>query len=207
MTRIAIIGTGRMAVGLGAGWARAGHEVALGSRDPAGKTEVATSVGNGARVMSIHDALGAAEVAVLAAPYPAVESLAGEHADDLRGIPVVDISNPFDNLPDNRISGAEVTARAIGDGAQVMAAFKDNFAKTLLDPEDSTGAPRDVHYAGDDEAAKATLAGLIRDLGFRPVDCGPLRNARVLDGMVPLMIELDRRYAGGNGKSSWKFLG
>jgi len=41
--------------------------------------------------------------------------------------------------------------------------------------------------------------------GFRPVDCGRLANARVLDGMVPLMIELDAR-SGSDAHSAWKLL-
>jgi predicted dinucleotide-binding enzyme len=196
-----------MAVGLGAGWVRAGHDVVLGSRDPAARRRVAAEVGVGASVASINDALSAAEIVILAIPYRAAESFARTHAAALRSIPLVDITNPFDNLPDNAISGAEITARAIGKGGRVLAAFKDNFARTLLDPVDPGVMPRDVHYAGDDPEAKAILAGLIQDLGFKPVDCGPLRNARILDGMVTLMIELDRRYSGGNGKTSWKFLG
>ncbi len=87
-----------------------------------------------------------------------------------------------------------------------MAAFKDNFWGTLLEPTDPSGIVRDVHFAGDDEADKEIVSGLIEDLGFQPLDCGPLKNARALDSMVPLMIELDRRYAGGKGQSSWKFL-
>jgi predicted dinucleotide-binding enzyme len=48
-------------------------------------------------------------------------------------------------------------------------------------------------------------AKLFEDLGFKPVDCGSLRSPRVLDAMVPLMMELDRRY-NGQGRSSWKFM-
>lgn len=58
---------------------------------------------------------------------------------------------------------------------------------------------------GDDEVAKHAVTQLIEQTGFRPVDCGALQNARTLDLMVPLMIELDRRY-GRDAQSSWKFL-
>ena len=203
MSHIAIIGTGRMAAGLGAGWARAGHAVVYGSRDPA--RSAASAALGGARVATHTGALEGAEVVVITLPYPAVERFAADHAAALRGKLVVDITNPFHHLPDNRISGAEVTAAAIGPGARVVAAFKANFAETLLEPIGENGMVRDVLYAGDDEAGKRIVAALIEDLGFRPVDCGALRNARVLDGMVPLIIELDARSGGGH-KSSWKFL-
>jgi predicted dinucleotide-binding enzyme len=71
-------------------------------------------------------------------------------------------------------------------GARVAAAFKTNFWQTLLEPVDpETGLVRDVYYVGDSDDDKAVVAQLIQDMGFVPVDCGPLRNARVLDGMVP----------------------
>jgi predicted dinucleotide-binding enzyme len=155
-------------------------------------------------VVAHKDVLRGAEVVILAVPYRAVEAFARDHANDLRNKVVVDISNPFD-APDTRVAGAEVTARAIGAGARVIAAFKDNFAGTLREPKDAQGRQRDVHFAGDEETAKRLFAKLVEDIGFLPVDCGVLRNARALDAMVPLMIELDRRY-GGQGRSSWKFL-
>jgi len=200
VARIAIIGTGRMASGLAAGWSKAGHSVVLGSRQPEGKTS------SGAVVTGQVAALDGAEVVVLAMPYAAVEPFARAQAATLRVKVVIDISNPFDRLPDNRTSGAEVTAAAIGHGAKVIAAFKGNFAATLGQPIDSSGVVRDVHFAGDDEGAKALGAQLIRDLGFRPIDCGAMKNARVLDGMVPLMIELDRRHGTGAASVSWKLL-
>lgn len=205
MTRITIVGTGRMALGLGKGWANSGHEVVFASRNPAARADIIAGV-KGAKISSISEALSGAEVVIIAIPYPAVEPFAKDYASHLRDKVVIDISNPFDHLPDNRISGAEITATAIGPGARVVAAFKDNFWKTLLEPRHPSGLPRDIHFAGDHEADKQIITQLIEDLGFQPVDCGPLKNARVLDVMVPLMIELDRRMAGGEGKSSWKFL-
>lgn len=200
MARIAIIGTGRMATGLAAEWSKAGHSVVLGSRQPEGKSsDRLTVLGQAA-------ALEGAEIVVLAMPYAAVEPFARAQAAALRDKVVIDISNPFDRLPDNRTSGAEVTAAAIGQGAMVIAAFKGNFAATLGQPVDPSGVRRDVLFAGDDAGAKAIVTRLIDGLGFRPVDCGALKNARVLDGMVPLMIELDRRHGIGAASVSWKLL-
>ncbi|MBI4220275.1 MAG: NAD(P)-binding domain-containing protein [Chloroflexi bacterium] len=205
MTQIAIIGTGRMATGLGRGWAGAGHSVTFGSRTPSAHQDLPSQVGPNARVAGHREALRGAEVIVLAIPYREVEGFARANADGLRNKVVIDISNPFRTSPDVRGAGAEITAAAIGAGARVIAAFKDNFAGTLLEPTDDQSRQRDVHFAGDDESAKRQFSKLVEDLGFRAVDCGKLENARVLDGMVPLMVELDRRYQ-GNGRSSWKFM-
>lgn len=205
MARIAIIGTGRMATGLGTGWVRAGHQVVFGSRSPESKQPVDDGAGR-APVAAAAAALQDAEIVVLAIPFPAVEAFARRHADQLRGKVVIDISNPFQHLPDNRVAGAELTAAAIGADAHVIAAFKDNFASTLTEPADPKGPVRDVHLSGDSDWAKVLVARLIADLGFQPVDCGPLCNARILDGMVSLLIELDQRYAGGKAQTSWKLL-
>lgn len=204
MARIAIIGTGRMAVNLGVGWMRAGHTVVYGSRNPEMTPHLAEAA-PGAALMGHNEALDGADVVVLAIPFGAVEGFAAHHAMALKHTLVIDISNPFDNLPDNRISAAEMTAAAIGAGARVVAAFKDNFHETLAEPVDKNGVTRDVHYAGDSEEDKRIVKGLVEDLGFHPVDCGSLKNARALDVMVPLMVELDARY-GGRRRSSWKFL-
>jgi predicted dinucleotide-binding enzyme len=205
VTTITMIGTGRMCSALGRVWARAGHSIIFGSRDPAGRADVIAGI-PGARVVGIDEALAAAEVVVIGTPFTAVAPFAQAYAGQLRGRLVIDITNPFDNLPDNRVSGAELTAQAIGQGARVMAAFKANFWESFETPRSSEGIVRDVHFVGGDEADKALLSRLITDIGFQPVDCGDLKNARVLDVMVPLLLELDRRY-GANRHSSWKFLG
>ena len=204
---IGIIGTGRMARGLAEGWLKAGHTVQLGSRQPGSKAGLSSRLA-GVTIGPVEETLLMAEVVVISIPFAAVKPFARQYALPLRNKLVIDISNPFANLPDNRISGPEITAEAIGAGARVVAAFKANFWETLLEPVDpQTQTRRDVHYVGDHEPDKAIVAGLIEDLGFRPVDCGPLRNARILDGMVPLIVELDRRYGEGSHRLSWKLLG
>jgi predicted dinucleotide-binding enzyme len=194
-----------MAQGLGRGWARAGHTIIFGSRSPERKAHIAAKV-EGAQVAAPPEALDGADIVVIAIPYVAVESFAHDYSLWLQGKLVIDISNPFDHLPDNRISGAEITARAIGPDAHVVAAFKANFWETLLEPVDPSGAVRDVLFAGGDTSDKQIVSQLIQDIGFRPVDCGLLRNARVLDATVPLIVELDLRYAGGAHRASWKLL-
>ncbi len=206
MTHIGIIGTGHMATHLARGWLDAGHHVQFGSRYSETKANLPKQ-SPAARIVSNYEAVQSAEVVVIAIPFTAVKPFAQQHADLLRNKLVIDISNPFEHLPDNRIAGAEITAQAIGAGARVVAAFKANFWQTLLEPIDpKSGIVRDVHYVGDHDADKAIVAQLITDLGFQPVDCGVLRNARVLDSMVPLIVELDRRL-GADHRFSWKLLG
>lgn len=204
--RIALIGTGRMARQLAKGWAQVGHDIVFGSRRPAEQADLLADVPR-AGLTEVRPALAAAEVVVLAIPFTAVAPFAHTYADLLRSRLVIDISNPFNQMPEDGLAGAEVTARAIGNEARVVAAFKDNFWDTLLEPVDPVhGLVRDVHFAGDNLVDKAMVGELVRDLGFRPVDCGALRNARVLDGMVMLIVELDGRYTQGERRASWRLL-
>jgi predicted dinucleotide-binding enzyme len=102
------------------------------------------------------------------------------------------------------MSGIEENAKA-APTARWVAAYKTNFWKTLNQPVFARRTKRDVLVCGDDDSAKRIVMQLIEETGFCAVDCGRLENARTLDLMVPLMIELDQRFA-GDALSSWKFI-
>jgi|TARA_B110000495_G_scaffold168683_1_gene155729 predicted dinucleotide-binding enzyme len=189
--RIGILGTGNMALALGKSLLAAGHFVAFGSRRPESKNDFHEAVGTESRIYGYQAAINAGEIVIITLPYKEVAATARKFGDSLRNKIVIDITNPFTAQPNNGDSGAQVTASIIGDGALVIAAFKTNFAATFENPIDSTGEPREVHYAGDDEEAMKAVKQLIRGIGFKPVDCGTLAQAVVLDHMVPLMIRLD----------------
>ena len=205
--RVGIIGTGNMAMALGKALLEAGHFVAFGSRRPEEKKDFYEEVGVESRMYGVQAAIDAGEVVIITLPYASVAGTARKFAGSLRGKVVIDITNPFASQPNDGSSGAQVTATAIGDGARVVAAFKTNFASTITEPEDSSGTPREVHYAGDDEEAKAIVAELIRGIGFEPVDYGTLAQAVVLDHMVPLMIRLDSQLHASSRKSSFRLAG
>ena len=189
--RIGILGTGRMALALGKSFLAAGHFVAYGSRRPETKNDFHEAAGTESRLFGYQAAIDAGEIVIITLPYGEVAAMARKFADSLRGKLVIDITNPFAAQPNNGNSGAQVTATAIGDGARVIAAFKTNFAETFAEPTDTSGQPREVHYAGDNESDMATVAALITEIGFTPINCGTLAQAVVLDHMVPLMIRLD----------------
>ena len=193
-----------MAMALGKALFAAGHFVAFGSRRPETRKEFHIEVGTDTRLYGVRAAIDAGEIVIITLPYKEVASTVRKHAESLRGKVIIDITNPFAAQPNNGDSGAQVTETAIGDGARVIAAFKTNFSNTFEQPVDSTGEPREVHYAGDDEEAKEVVAGLIREIGFKPVDCGSLAEAVVLDHMVPLMIRLDTTEHASSRKSSWR---
>jgi len=192
-------GSGRMGQGLARGYVAVGHEVFLGSRSPQRASAVASEMAGGASGGSLADAAEFGELVVLAVPFgDAVETIASVQ-DSLAGKIVVDITNPFGAVPPGQVAGIENNSRAAAS-ARWVAAYKTTFWKTLDDP-----SGLDVFVCGLDAEAKAVVMDLITTTGFRAIDCGGFENARTLDLMVPLMIELDSLHQ-TDARSSWKFL-
>ena len=196
-------GTGRMGRGLARGYVAAGHEVFLGSRSVQRASEAASEIASGVSGGSMAEAAATGELVILAVPFgeavATVEPLQGA----LAGKIVVDITNPFGAVPAGQVAGIENNCQAAVE-ARWVAAYKTTFWKTLDEPSRS-GQVQDVFVCSQDENAKTVVMELIASTGFRPVDCGGFDNARTLDLMVPLMIELDSLHQAGN-RSSWKLL-
>jgi predicted dinucleotide-binding enzyme len=60
-------------------------------------------------------------------------------------------------------------------------------ARHLTDPE-VDGIAASVLIAGDDQDAKDSVFELARDMGFHPVDVGPLKATRELERLVGVML-------------------
>jgi NADPH-dependent F420 reductase len=185
---VAMIGTGNVGAALGRRFAENGHKVFYGSRDPsaADVRELVAVTGNGAVAVSQTQAAAQADIVVLAIPWTAAESVV-RSLPSLAGKIVVDPTNPrvmaSDGFADYPIddSNAERIA-ALAPGAHVVKAFSTLGAETMLDPSLARG-PVTVPIVGDDRAAKERIAALTRELGLEAVDVGPLRHARIIEGL------------------------
>jgi 8-hydroxy-5-deazaflavin:NADPH oxidoreductase len=190
---IGIIGTGNMGSGLGRLWANAGHSVCFGSRDPQKARDLATTVGGGARGGSIAEAAAHAQAILLAVRWQHIESAVAA-AGPLDGKILIDCTNPL--TPDwltllvgHTTSSAERIAE-LAEGALVVKAFNHIYAQIIHSSPRFGGQNASVFYCGDDPAAKEVVAGLIEDIGFDPVDAGALPNARLLEPVAELMVQL-----------------
>ena len=200
--RIGIVGgTGKQGSGLAVRWARAGHTIVLGSRDPAkARARAAELAGDGHAVEGGDNAWAAreGEVIVLTVPYEA-------HAETLRGIVeaaagkvVVDVTVPLKppkvsrvQLPAGQAAALEAQT-LLGASTPVVATLHHVSATHLADPAHVIEC--DVLVAADDARAKATVMTLVRDLGLRALDAGPLVNAIALESLTPVLIHLNRVY-------------
>ena len=198
-------GTGRMGLGLGRTYSAAGHTVILGGRNPTRAHDAALALPASVQGGSLAEAAQAGELIVLAVPFAAAIDTVQPLQEHLGEKIIVDITNPFGAVPPGQISGIEHN-RDAAPSARWVAAYKTTFWKTLESPANSDGLIRDVFVSAEDADAKKVVMELIDSTGFRPIDCAGFENARTLDLMVPLMIDLDSRYQ-MDANSSWKFLG
>ena len=201
--KIGIIGAGNVGRALATAGVRAGHAITITSTTLEEAESVAAAVGvRSAR--SNRDAVAEAEAVILAVPFDAVQSITRELGAALDGKILIDVTNRFAPEQLNGPSNAELI-RDMAPNAQVVKAFNTILAAHQVDPI-LDGIPLDGFVAGDDAAAKQQVLELVRSLGFRPMDAGPLAMARALEGMGTLNISLNMTH-GWPWQSGWKLLG
>jgi NADPH-dependent F420 reductase len=186
--KVAIIGTGRMGRGFATALAPK-HEVTVGSRDPNRAHQVASKTG-AARGTTYAEAAADAEVVILTVPWTAMEDTLGQ-LGELEGTVVVDVSFPYrkaerEALHKRGSSTAEQVQRRL-PRARVVKGWNHVFAQHLTAPE-VEGIAASVLIAGDDPQAKQTVFALATDMGFHPVDVGPLKATRQLERLVGVML-------------------
>jgi 8-hydroxy-5-deazaflavin:NADPH oxidoreductase len=196
--KIGIIGAGNVGGTLGGRWAKNGHEVVFGVRDPKSAKVQALlgTIGKNARAASIREAAAAGSVVVLTTPWEATEE-AITAAGNLKGKIVVDATNPLLLGADGLRKGLQVghtrsAAEQVAGGAhgaKVVKCFNTTGAGNMANSQ-YPGGKIVMFLCGDDAAAKATVAGLAEELGFEAADAGPLTAARYLEPLAMLWIHL-----------------
>lgn len=193
---ITIIGAGNMARGIGTRLVKAGESVTIMDRTPENAEKLAGELGAGAAPGATVKAapFGAPitdNTVVLALFYPIEKEVAPQLREQLAGKTIVEISNPVNESYDDLatppgVSAAEEIAELIPQ-AKVVKAFNTTFGGTLVAGQ-VAGQPLDVFLASDDADAKAHLAKILEAGGLRPLDAGPLKRARQLEGLGLLHI-------------------
>jgi len=199
--RIGIIGSGNVGGTLGTRWAQAGHQVAFSSREPQSEKmkQLVAKAGATARAATPAEAALTSDVVVLSTPWSAAKQ-AVEGLGDLSGKVLIDAMNPL--LPDlsglqlgTTTSAAEQVA-AWAPRAKVVKCFNSVGFNIMADP--AFGVDKAVmFYCGDDAPSKQIVRQLAQELGFDPVDAGPLHQARSLEPFAMLWISLA---LGGHGR-------
>ena len=201
--RIGILGSGLMGGKLGTLWARAGHEIVFSyARSEQKLKKLAREAQGNARAGTPGEAAREAHVLLLAVHWSRVDDVL-KQAGDVSGKTIVSCSLPM-NAGDSGLvvahtsSGAEELAKKVPK-ARVVSAFGTVPSEVLFDVfESRRKATRpSLVYCGDDPKSKKTAAELIREVGFDPVDAGPLRMARYTEPFTLLIAQL--AYEGDGG--------
>lgn len=199
-------GTGIEGKGLALRFAAAGVAVIIGSRSgdraaaAAGQCNAALGRGQ-VRGMTNLEMLAASDPVFLTVPHERVlEAISSVSRDFRPGVILVDVTVPvgfragkpeYVAPPDH--SGAEVIARHLPAGVELVAAFKTLPAHVLADLSEPLDC--DEFVCGDSAAARQKVVDVMRMIpALRVLDAGPLSSARILERMTVLAIELNRRY-------------
>jgi 8-hydroxy-5-deazaflavin:NADPH oxidoreductase len=201
--RIGILGSGLMGAKLGTIFARAGHQVVFSyARTEQKLASLAWDAGGNARAGTPREAAQDADAILLAVHWSRVDDVLRQ-AGDLSGKVILTCSLPMNAnntelVVGHTTSGAEELARMVPN-ARVVCAFNTVPSEVLFgvyEARRKTGRPSLV-YCGDDSSSKGMVAQLIRDVGFDPVDAGPLRVARYTEPFALLIGQL--AYEGTRG--------
>ena len=208
--RIAIIGTGGVARMLAGALDAKGHDVVLGSRDPAAalaRDDVNRQTGTtlagwseehpGVRIVPNAAAAGHGETVWNAASGASISALEAG-GTDLDGKIVIDIANPIVRSdagvtldPIGIDSLAERIQRALPN-ARVVKALNTVTARVMIDPGSLAGGDHTLPICGNDHAAKREVAGWLTDwFGWRDVyDLGALTAARAQETYLLFWLRL-----------------
>jgi predicted dinucleotide-binding enzyme len=185
--KIGILGSGNIGGTLARRFGAVGHDVSVANtRGPDSLRELADEAG--ITPATLQDAIRDAELVVLAVPLRAVPEL-----PSLDGKLVVDANNYYPGRDGQigEIDGGKASSRWVADhhpGATVTKAFNTINWRNLLGDGRPHGDPGRIAIpvAGDDEAAKATVSGLVDAIGFDPVDSGSLDDSRRQEPGTPV---------------------
>ena len=201
--RIGILGSGLMGGKLGTILARAGHEVVFSyARSEQKLKKLAREAQGNAKAGTPGEAAREADALLLAVHWSRVDDVL-KQAGDLSGKTIVSCSLPM-NADDTDLaiahisSGSEALAKKVPK-ARVVSAFNTVPSEVLFGVFAARRKARkpSLVYCGDDARSKRIAAELIRDVGFEPVDAGPLRIARYTEPFALLIAQL--AYEGDEG--------
>jgi predicted dinucleotide-binding enzyme len=175
--KIAVIGAGNIGGTIGERWVNAGHDVVHGLRDPSKHK----------RAKPIGQAVGGADVVLLAVPASVTVDFVREHAKALDGKIVIDATNNFRGA---RFNSWPELMPAIPK-AQLYRAFNSLGWDVFANPVFGT-VQADLFYCGPEGHGREVVEQLIGDAGLRPIWVGGVDQVDTVDGVLRLWAVLSR---------------
>jgi len=202
--KIAILGgTGKEGMGIGYRWAKAGHEITIGSRQESKALDAATKLqemlGNKIMIAGKENLAAAkeAELLVLTVPFSAHKAMCEYIKEASEGKIVIDVTVPLVPPKVTKVQmppagSATLEAKEIlGENTSVVAAFQNISYEHLV--EDGEVAC-DVLVTGDSKASREIVIKLVQDAGLVGIDAGPIENSVVVEGLTSILIGINKQF-------------
>jgi predicted dinucleotide-binding enzyme len=179
--KIGIIGAGQIGGTLTRRFRELGHEVHVSnSRSPETLSDLAKETG--ATAVWAKDAAADADLVVVSIPQKNVPELADGIVDARKpGAPVIETNNYYPQQRDGEIAGIEngqVESAWVAEqiGAPVYKVFNGIWWKHLLEKGTPSGTPNRIALpiAGEDGPGRELVHSIVEQLGFEPIDAGPI---------------------------------
>jgi predicted dinucleotide-binding enzyme len=185
--KIGIIGSGNMGRSLGVVWSELGHEVFFGARNLE-QARAAAALTNGKARFGSNDEAAAFGDVLLYSLRGVSPSDALAQVSSLENKVLIDLNNS--EIPPDfayepiTISLAEKLQQQI-PRARVVKAY-NTFPQEIIElfPAKIRQFKIATFVASDDQAALNIVLELSREIGLDPIDCGPLRRARLIEGVA-----------------------
>lgn len=191
--KIAILGFGNVGKQFANLFSNTGHEIIIGLRSVPNQELPYPCA-------TFKEAAVDADAIAIALPFAACIDVLPELAEATKGKIIIDSTNPLNpdwspKLLGQENSGSEEISRLLPE-AYIVKAFNTIFADVMGAPL-KDGQAITAFIAGDNNEAKQKVIALARDIGYAPIDTGPLYTARYLESMAHLNIQIAVGQGGG----------
>lgn len=208
--KVGILGSSDVAKSFARAFLGEGHQVMLGSREPAKLDSWVRESSKGASSGTFSEAAKFGEIVVLAVNgAKSLEAIQMAHADNFQGKVVIDATNPLDmsgGLPKLigglGASGGELNQKALPD-ALLVKAFNTVGHAHFYKPK-FAGGPPDMFLCGDEANAKDHVSGICKAFGWNPIDVGGVGVSHYLEAAA--MIWIITAFTGGHWNQAFKLL-
>jgi NADPH-dependent F420 reductase len=199
MSRIAVVGgTGHLGNAIARSLVKAGHQVAIGSRNAEAAATAAKDIGDNVAFGTNREAVQAADFVIVAVPYAAQGATLADIKDVVGNAIVVDTTVPLVPPKVMRVqlpaagSAALEARQHLGPDVRLVTAFHNVAAHKL-----AAGEPVecDVLVFSDDVDARRQVVALVGSMGLRALAGGPLANSAAAEALTSVLIFLNKTYA------------
>ena len=197
--KFGVLGTGMVGLAISNRLLELGHEVRIGTRQPARSQAKLGSLNRAALVGTFAETAAFGEILVNAVlGEAAIEALSMAGEANLAGKVLIDISDPLDFSKGMPPSLLVTNTDSLGEqiqrkfpSAKVVNTLNTATASVMVNPGQVAGGDHHMFVCGNDESSKEAVIALLREFGWlHIIDLGDITNVRATEGILPIWVRL-----------------